>query len=141
MKKLVIIFLYLFFSIPVFSQYSYQEIIQLSWGKNDAEIGFRKAPGGQFGPMSFSVENDTIYIPKSDFFYVLGEVSNPGQYKLEKDITVLKAISRAGGHTKKANLKKITIIRVAGGREKEHHALLSDPVLPDDIIKIPESFF
>ncbi|MBN2374292.1 SLBB domain-containing protein [bacterium] len=86
-------------------------------------------------------ENDTIYIPRADFFYVLGEVKNPGQYKIERDITVLKAITRAGGHTKKANLKKITIIRVANGREWELHARLSDPLLPDDIIKIPESFF
>jgi len=63
-------------------------------------------------------ENDTIYIPRADFFYVLGEVNKPGQYKLEKETTVLKAVSTAGGHTKKANLNKITIVRVKEGEEK-----------------------
>ena len=86
-------------------------------------------------------ENDTIYIPRADFFYVLGEVNNPGQYKLEKDTTVLKAISTAGGHTKKANLKKVVIVRELEGNERELQARLSDPVMPDDIIKVPESFF
>jgi len=86
-------------------------------------------------------ENDTIYIPRADFFYVLGEVSKPGQYKLEKDTTVLKAISTAGGHTKKANLKKIIIVREMEGKERELQAQLSDPVIADDIIKVPESFF
>lgn len=86
-------------------------------------------------------ENDTIYIPRADFFYVLGEVNKPGSYKLEKDTTVLKALSTAGGHTKKANLKKITIVRMIEGEEKELPVRLSDPVLSDDIIKVPERFF
>jgi len=86
-------------------------------------------------------ENDTIYIPRADFYYVLGEVSKPGQYKLEKDTTVLKAITTAGGNTKKANLKKIIIVRVIEGKEMEIHVGLSQPVRPDDIIRVPESFF
>jgi polysaccharide export outer membrane protein len=86
-------------------------------------------------------ENDTIYVPRADFFYVLGEVNRPGQYKLEKETTILKAVSTAGGHTKKANLNKITIVRMIEGKEKEVPARLSDPVLSDDIIKVPESFF
>ena len=86
-------------------------------------------------------ENDTIYIPIADFFYVLGEVNKPGPYKLEKGTTVLKAVSTAGGHTNKANLNKITIVRVIEGNEKELPVRLSDPVLSDDIIKVPERFF
>ncbi|MGA1865319.1 MAG: polysaccharide biosynthesis/export family protein [bacterium] len=86
-------------------------------------------------------ENDTIYIPRADFFYVLGEVNKPGPYKLEKDTTVLKAVSTAGGHTNKANLNKITIVRMIDGKEKDLPARLSDPVLSDDIIKVPERFF
>jgi polysaccharide export outer membrane protein len=86
-------------------------------------------------------ENDTIYIPRADFYYVLGEVGKPGQYKLEKDTTVLKAISTAGGHTKKANLKKVSIVRLIGEKEQELPVTLSQPVMPDDIIKVPESFF
>lgn len=86
-------------------------------------------------------KNDTIYIPRADFFYILGEVKNPGQYKIEENTTVLKAISTAGGYTVKANLKKIIIVRVINEKEKELNGHLSDLVLPNDIIKIPESFF
>jgi len=86
-------------------------------------------------------EEDTIYIPRADFYYVLGEVSKPGQYKLEKDTTVLKAVTTAGGHTKKANLRRITVVRMIDGQERELPADLFQPVRPDDIIRVPESFF
>ena len=86
-------------------------------------------------------EDDTIYIPRADFYYVLGEVNKPGQYKLEKDTTVLKAITTAGGNTKKANLKRITVVREIDGKERELPAELFQSIQPDDIIRVPESFF
>ncbi|MGA1844049.1 MAG: SLBB domain-containing protein [bacterium] len=86
-------------------------------------------------------EDDTIYIPRADFYYVLGEVNKPGQYKLEKDTTVLKAITTAGGNTKKANLKRVTVVRDIDGKEREMPADLFQSIQPDDIIRVPESFF
>ncbi|MGA1794815.1 MAG: SLBB domain-containing protein [bacterium] len=86
-------------------------------------------------------EDDTIYIPRADFYYVLGEVNRPGRYKLEKDTTVLKAITTAGGNTKKANLKRITVVREIDGKEGELPVDLFQPIQPDDIIRVPESFF
>lgn len=60
--RIVFVLLFLFFTSPVLSQYSYRELIHLPWGKNNAEVGFRKTPGGQFGPMSFMVKNDSILV-------------------------------------------------------------------------------
>jgi len=39
-----------------------QELIFLPWGENNNEIGLRKAPDGQFGPMSFTVKDKKIFI-------------------------------------------------------------------------------
>ncbi len=39
-----------------------QELLFLPWGENDNEIGLRKAPDGQFGPMSFTVKGEKIFI-------------------------------------------------------------------------------
>ena len=39
-----------------------QELIFLPWGENQNEIGLRKAPDGQYGPMSFTVEGNSIII-------------------------------------------------------------------------------
>ncbi|MCF8379919.1 MAG: T9SS type A sorting domain-containing protein [Bacteroidales bacterium] len=41
---------------------SSQELLFLPWGSNDNEIALRKAPNGQFGPMSFAVKGNQILI-------------------------------------------------------------------------------
>lgn len=84
---------------------------------------------------------DTIIVPKAEFFFAMGEVQKPGKYKLERDTTVLKAISLAGGLTEKAAPNRAKIIRDLEGAKREIRAKLSDKVNPHDVIVIPESFF
>lgn len=84
---------------------------------------------------------DTIIVPKAKYFYVFGEVKKPGQFKYERGITVLKAITIAGGITEKAAAKRTRIIREKGGVRVEIPARMSDPVAPNDIVMVPESFF
>ena len=92
--------------------------------------------------LNFELQNnDTLYIPKAKFFYVIGEVKSPGRFKLEKEINVLQTISMAGGLTPKASEKKVKILRTIDGKEQEIKAAMTDLVLPDDIIRVPESFF
>jgi len=92
--------------------------------------------------LNFELQNnDTLYIPKAKFFYVIGEVKAPGRFKMEKEINVLQTISMAGGLTPKASEKKVKIIRTIDGKEQEIKAKMTDLVLPDDIIRVPESFF
>jgi len=45
--------------------------------------------------------------------FVLGEVAKPGKYQLKSYITVLQAISMAGGFTAYASKNKLQIVRVA----------------------------
>jgi polysaccharide export outer membrane protein len=50
--------------------------------------------------------------------YVMGQVKNPGVFRLRSETTVFHIIPLAGGFTEWANQKKIVIIRKEDGREK-----------------------
>ncbi|MFC2171774.1 SLBB domain-containing protein [Acidobacteriota bacterium] len=90
----------------------------------------------------FMVEGGhTVFVPESDYFFVLGEVNKPGVFKMEKAITVLQAITMAGGFTAKASTKKIKVIREDKGKKVEAKIDHDDPVQPQDTIMVPESFF
>ena len=79
---------------------------------------------------------------KAGVFYVTGEVKNPGAYNFEQGSTVLKAVTLAGGFTDRASEGRIKIIRKTGGEEETiKRVRMDDPVYPDDVIVVPESFF
>jgi polysaccharide export outer membrane protein len=48
---------------------------------------------------------------RSQFVNIVGEVSKPGRYELTQPMTILDAISNAGGPTQFAKLKKIYVLR------------------------------
>jgi len=90
----------------------------------------------------FVVDGDNIYIPKKEVFYVSGEVEKPDVYNYEKGLTVIKALTMAGGANEMAAPGRIKIIRIRDG--KEH--LIKDvkmgmKVRPNDVIVVPESYF
>lgn len=87
-------------------------------------------------------DSDSIYISKAKTYYVSGEVKKPDSYKFEPDLTVIKAITVAGGFSKIAARNKVKIIRTIKNKEHVfHNVKMDDPVLPDDVIVVPESFF
>lgn len=49
--------------------------------------------------------------------YILGEVNHPGAMNMTPKMTVLQAISAAGGVTPYANTKKISILRTEEGKQ------------------------
>jgi polysaccharide export outer membrane protein len=49
--------------------------------------------------------------------YVIGEVTRPGEYQLARPITVVQAISLAGGFTPFAGTGKVRVLRADGGQE------------------------
>lgn len=51
-------------------------------------------------------------------FYVSGEVMKPGVFLLEENITVLKAISMAGGFTKYGSTSGVKILRLKNDKEE-----------------------
>jgi len=98
-------------------------------------------------------DNDVIYLPEAEFFYIMGEVKKPGSYKfIQEDLTLVGAIGTAGGFSNIAARRKTRIIRVENGVEKiitvNVDAITSSGrkihdvrIRPDDIIIVPQSFF
>jgi polysaccharide export outer membrane protein len=85
---------------------------------------------------------DRIYVKKAPVFYISGEVQKPDAYKLERNTTIIKAITLAGGFTDKAAPTKVKIVRKNNDREQVNERVKMDAlVLPEDVIVVPESFF
>src|SRR5215475_2449256 len=65
---------------------------------------------------------DTIYVPEKGSVYVSGEVLHPGRYPMEKDTTVMKAITLVGGFTPFAAKNSVRVKRVVEGTPREFQA-------------------
>ncbi|MCK5099669.1 MAG: SLBB domain-containing protein [Desulfobacteraceae bacterium] len=90
----------------------------------------------------FIRNGDTIYISKSEVYYVSGEVKDPDSYKFESNITVIKAIIKAGGFTGIAAKKDVRIIREINGEKTVLKDMdMDEIILANDVIIVPESFF
>ena len=106
-------------------------------GEETLEVGSGGAPWDT--PIR---KGDSIFVPKAGVFYVTGEVKNPGASNFEQGSTVLKAVTLAGGFTDRASDGRIRIIRKKGDKEQTIKGVrMDDPVYPDDVIVVPESFF
>lgn len=88
------------------------------------------------------VDGDHVFIPKKEVFYVSGQVNRPGVYNYEQNLTVVKALTMAGGPTSKASPERTRIIRNKDGKEHLIKGVRMDMrILPDDVIMVPESYF
>lgn len=86
-------------------------------------------------------EGDSIYVPRAAFAFVSGAVKTPGVFKITQGLTVLKAITLAGGFSQRASKTKVSVIRKTGEGERSYPARLDDLVQPDDVVVVPESLF
>ena len=53
----------------------------------------------------------------SQRIYIVGETARPGAYPMLPNMTVLQALSSAGGFTQFANLKAIYVLRIEDGKQ------------------------
>src|SRR4051812_41848187 len=96
------------------------------------------------GSMKQNVElhdGDTIFVPRAEMVYVFGQVKSPGAYAVQKDTTVLQALSLAGGVTENAAMNRIKVVRIVNGIARELKIGLTDIVKPGDTLKVPERYF
>lgn len=84
---------------------------------------------------------DTVYVPEAKRFFVNGEVRKPGVFKWETGMTVRQAISLAGGPSDRGAPNRTEIIRTKDGAEEKLRSRMQDLVLPDDVVKVPLSYF
>ena len=104
------------------------------------------------GYLKYPVVSVAVKESRSKKFYVYGEVLKPGTYFLEDNMTVMKAISTAGGFTKYGSSSRVKVLRpkVNGSGYETFKAnmklimngLAKDIVLePGDIVQVEEGVF
>lgn len=84
---------------------------------------------------------DSIFVPRAASIFVLGLVNNPGSYTLEVGLTVLKAISLAGGTSALGSTGRVRILRVVKGQNTEIKATLDDVLQPGDTVVVRARVF
>ena len=85
---------------------------------------------------------DTVYINRAPMFYIYGQVQKPGQYRLERGMTVIQALATGGGVTGKGTQRGIVRHRRdANGKVKEEGVSMDDDVQDRDVIYVKESLF
>ena len=82
--------------------------------------------------------------------FVFGEVQKPGTFPYEEDMSIIQAITMAGGFTKVASKNDIAVTRQVEGKETKIRVPVADigtgrernfRLQPGDIVFVPESIF
>jgi polysaccharide export outer membrane protein len=74
-------------------------------------------------------------------FFILGEVTTPGQYPYVADMTVEKAIAIAGGFSPRAYKATVELTRSAPGEQMKGDVPLNYPLRPGDTVMVKERWF
>ena len=94
----------------------------------------------------YYVRCTAIVLVAQRFFYIGGEVRNPGRFPWSDDTTLMKAISTASGFTDYANRGKVELVHgterhVYNCEDIQRNPAKDPPVRPGDTITIPRSIF
>jgi polysaccharide export outer membrane protein len=73
--------------------------------------------------------------------YVLGEVQKPGEYQFRSGLNVVSAMAVAGGATYRASNTRVLIQRSGEPSLKEYALDPSVPIMPGDVLRVPERYF
>lgn len=139
-----------------FTELAYLEGATLTHKGSDQAIplDMHKLFFGKDMSQNLVLENgDTIYVPEDtkNKYYVLGEVMRPGMYRLKEDITVVDAVSVAGGPKERGSLKGASIIRRQDQKKAQRIKVNIDKLIksaditqnivlqPGDVVYVPET--
>jgi polysaccharide biosynthesis/export protein len=95
-------------------------------------VDFNKIQAGTFGENLAVEDEDMIFVPKGQAFFVLGEVKKAGTFPLEKPTTVLEAITLAEGYTDKAAPSAVKVIRRSADGKEDNISLDLSGAIPKD---------
>jgi polysaccharide export outer membrane protein len=84
---------------------------------------------------------DTIFVPRAAQIYVTGAVARPGVLRYEPGMTVLQALTLAGGVTARGSEGRTKVIRIEDGEKVERKVKPTDVLQPEDRLEVPERFF
>jgi polysaccharide biosynthesis/export protein len=86
--------------------------------------------------------DDIIFVPRAPTFYIYGEVQKPGVYKLERDMTVMQALSVGGGLTPRGTERGIRVNRRNNaGKVESAEVGLTQPLRENDVVVVRQSLF
>ncbi|MEQ1907976.1 MAG: polysaccharide biosynthesis/export family protein [Vicinamibacterales bacterium] len=92
------------------------------------------------GLISFNgtlLDGDTIFVPRAETVFVLGNVNKPGTYLVDPGVTtVLTAIAQAGGVSELGSTKRVRVSRIVNGQNVEFDAKLDDLLQPGDTVVV-----
>jgi polysaccharide export outer membrane protein len=74
-------------------------------------------------------------------FFILGEVTTPGQYPYVANMTAETAIAIAGGFAPRADKRKVQLTRNVPGQQLKGEVPLNYPLRPGDTIVVKERWF
>jgi protein involved in polysaccharide export with SLBB domain len=83
----------------------------------------------------------TVTIATLAPYYMIGEVSHAGEFPYRSGLNVLTALAIAGGPTYRASRSTVQIQRRGETSMREYPISASVPILPGDVIKVPERYF
>ena len=101
----------------------------------DVRINLKDLQTGQAQNITVR-DGDTIFIPKAERVWVVGQVRNSGGIIYEEGMTVFEAIAAAGGITEKGSNSRIEIIRIENGQRKTIDAKQTDVLKPGDQVNV-----
>jgi polysaccharide export outer membrane protein len=84
---------------------------------------------------------DTVFVPRAETVFVLGQVRTAGEYALRSGMTVRQLLALAGGMTERGSTRRIQIIRTIDGKEVTTGATLQTKVQPGDTIVVRDRLF
>jgi polysaccharide export outer membrane protein len=85
---------------------------------------------------------DIIYVPRAQMFFIYGEVQRPGLYRLERNMTVMQALSVGGGLTGRGTERGVRLHRRDGnGAVQTLEPRLTDTIQENDVVFVRESVF
>jgi polysaccharide export outer membrane protein len=108
-------------------------------GSSILRLDLRKIQAGDVKE-NIPLENgDMMFVPKASAFFVLGEVPRAGTFPLDKETSVLEAITLAGGFSKEAAPSGVKVLRRGvDGRQETMSLDLSGPVPRDQNFRIED---
>lgn len=110
-------------------------------GSDVFRASLKELEGGALSQNLELHDGDTVFVPRAETIYVFGQVRTPGAYGVQANMTVLQALSLAGGVTEHGAAGRIRVVRSEDGAKKEIKVKLTDLVRPGDTVIVPERFF
>jgi polysaccharide export outer membrane protein len=85
---------------------------------------------------------ETVYVDRAPMFYIYGEVTRAGAYKVEPNMSVMQAIAAGGGMTPRGSDRRLKLRRAtADGKWVETDVGLAEAIRADDVIYVREALF